>query len=120
MAAGIQVTGGLGEYLSYRVVSPTKYGNYVIPHIVILYPTDWYMSKLLGRPSSIPSAQIRLMLPISLVSAFLNNTPVVVVMIPIVQKWGKNIGTKSLVYESYGMTCEMDFHLLINFNFIFI
>mmetsp|Transcript_26730 Transcript_26730/g.53353 ORF Transcript_26730/g.53353 Transcript_26730/m.53353 type:complete len:1289 (+) Transcript_26730:191-4057(+) len=64
VAAGIQVTGGL----------------------------DWYMSKLLGRPNSIPSAQIRLMLPIALVSAFLNNTPVVVVMIPIVQKWGKNIG----------------------------
>ena len=52
---------------------------------------DWYMGKLLGRPKSIGSAQARLMLPISFVSAFLNNTPVVAVMIPIVQKWGKNI-----------------------------
>lgn len=53
---------------------------------------DWYMSKLLGRPSSAASAQLRLMIPIAIVSAFLNNTPVVAVMIPIVQRWGKNVG----------------------------
>jgi len=53
---------------------------------------DWYMGKLLGRPASTSSAQLRLMLPIGIVSAFLNNTPVVAVMIPIVQKWGKNVG----------------------------
>lgn len=52
---------------------------------------DWYMGKILGRPTSIASAQLRLMVPISFVSAFLNNTPVVAVMIPIVQKWAKNI-----------------------------
>jgi di/tricarboxylate transporter len=53
---------------------------------------DWYMSKLLGRPKTEASAQSRLMIPIAIVSAFLNNTPVVAVMIPIVQKWSKNIG----------------------------
>lgn len=53
---------------------------------------DWYMGRLLGRPKSIATAQIRLMIPIAIVSAFLNNTPVVVVMIPIVQRWGENIG----------------------------
>lgn len=52
---------------------------------------DWYMGKLLGRPNSTASAQMRLMAPISIVSAFLNNTPVVAVMIPIVQRWAKNI-----------------------------
>ena len=52
---------------------------------------DWYMGKLLGRPKSTASAQLRLMVPIGIVSAFLNNTPVVAVMIPIVQRWGKNI-----------------------------
>jgi hypothetical protein len=52
---------------------------------------DWYMGKLLGRPKTTASAQLKLMLPITIVSAFLNNTPVVVVMIPIVQKWAKNI-----------------------------
>lgn len=53
---------------------------------------DWYMGKLLGRPKSAASAQLRLMVPIAFISAFLNNTPVVCVMIPIVQRWGKNVG----------------------------
>ena len=63
MAAGISATGGL----------------------------DWYMSKLLGKPRTIAGAQLRLMVPIALVSGFLNNTPVVAVMIPIVQRWAENI-----------------------------
>jgi len=50
------------------------------------------MGNLLGRPKSTAAAQLRLMLPIAIISAFLNNTPVVAVMIPIVQRWGKNIG----------------------------
>lgn len=52
---------------------------------------DWYMSRLLGKPASPAGAQLRLMAPIAIVSAFLNNTPIVLVMIPIVQKWAKNI-----------------------------
>jgi Na+/H+ antiporter NhaD/arsenite permease-like protein len=52
---------------------------------------DWYMAKLLGHPKSVAAAQLKLMIPIAIVSAFLNNTPVVVVMIPIVQRWAKNI-----------------------------
>ena len=52
---------------------------------------DWYMGKLLGSPSTMASAQLRLMIPITMVSAFLNNTPVVAVMIPIVQKWATTI-----------------------------
>ena len=53
---------------------------------------DWYMSRLLGRPATVAAAQTKLMIPIAIISAFLNNTPVVAVMIPIVQKWSKNIG----------------------------
>ncbi len=47
---------------------------------------DWYMGKLLGTPTTEAGAQLRLMIPISIVSAFINNTPVVVVMIPIVKR----------------------------------
>ena len=53
---------------------------------------DWYMGKLLGRPKTTAGGQLRLMIPISIVSAFLNNTPVVAIMIPIVQRWGTNVG----------------------------
>ena len=52
---------------------------------------DWYMSKALARPRTMVGAQLKLMVPIAVISAFLNNTPVVMVMIPIVQRWGKTI-----------------------------
>lgn len=35
---------------------------------------DWYSGKLLGHPRTIAGAQLRLMLPVAAVSAFLNNT----------------------------------------------
>ena len=53
---------------------------------------DYYMGKLLGSPKSAASAQIRLMVPVAIVSAFLNNTPVVAIMIPILQKWSRKCG----------------------------
>ena len=46
-------------------------------------------SRLLGRPKSIASAQIRLMLPVTGLSAFLNNTPVVAMMVPFVEEWSR-------------------------------
>jgi di/tricarboxylate transporter len=49
------------------------------------------MAKLLGRPKTVAGAQLRMMVPIGFVSAFLNNTPVVIVMTPIVQKWCRNL-----------------------------
>ena len=56
---------------------------------------DYYMSKLLGTPKTVASAQVRLMVPVAFVSAFLNNTPVVAIMIPILQKWSKKCGIAS-------------------------
>lgn len=46
-------------------------------------------SRLLGRPHSLASAQIRLMLPVTGLSAFLNNTPVVAMMVPFVEDWSR-------------------------------
>lgn len=43
--------------------------------------------RLLGRPSSNRAAQIRLMFPVIGISAFMNNTPVVAMFIPVVQDW---------------------------------
>lgn len=44
-------------------------------------------TRLLGRPKSVPGAQARLMLPVMAMSAFLNNTPVVAMLVPAVQQW---------------------------------
>lgn len=43
--------------------------------------------RLFGRPVSTRSAQMRLMAPVVGISAFLNNTPVVAMFIPVVREW---------------------------------
>ncbi len=48
--------------------------------------------RLLGLPRHTTSAQARLMLPVLGVSAFLNNTPVVAMFIPVVNTWCKKTG----------------------------
>lgn len=50
---------------------------------------DHIFGRLLGRPSNTPSAMIRMMIPIAIVSAFMNNTPVVAIMIPIINSWSQ-------------------------------
>lgn len=44
-------------------------------------------SRLLGKPRSIVGAQSRLMLPVMGLSGFLNNTPVVAMLVPVVKEW---------------------------------
>ncbi|CAA0101096.1 Sodium-dependent dicarboxylate transporter SdcS [Halioglobus japonicus] len=44
-------------------------------------------SRLLGKPRSTVGAQTRLMLPVMGLSAFLNNTPVVAMLVPVVEEW---------------------------------
>jgi len=57
---------------------------------------DWYIGKFLGTPKNSTSAQIRLMAPMVCVSAFLSNTPIVAVMIPIVQQWSKRLSSSGV------------------------
>jgi di/tricarboxylate transporter len=44
---------------------------------------------VLGRPDSVRDAQARLVLPVTLGSAFLNNTPVVAMLMPVVTDWAR-------------------------------
>ena len=48
--------------------------------------------RFLGRPRTARDAQIRMMLPVTAFSAFLNNTPVVAMFIPVVNDWCKRAG----------------------------
>ena len=43
------------------------------------------MDKLIGRPQSVAGAQIKILPPIAFGSAFLNNTPLVAMMIPVIR-----------------------------------
>lgn len=63
---------------------------------------------LLGMPKSVLGSQLRLLLPVTTLSAFLNNTPVVAMFIPVVQDWCKKTRispSKLLLPLSYASIC---------------
>lgn len=49
----------------------------------------WLGVRLLGSPTGTTSAQLRTMIPAAALSAFLNNTPVVALMMPIISDWSR-------------------------------
>jgi len=79
---------------------------FVVAHgLTMTGAVDWYVGKLLGNPKTCAGAQLRLVGSVSFLSAFLNNTPIVAVMIPIVMRWAKTIGVSAsqlLIPLSYG------------------
>ncbi|MCL4202446.1 MAG: anion permease [Pirellulaceae bacterium] len=52
---------------------------------------SWMSQQMLGRPRRLGVALARMMLPVTVLSAFLNNTPVVAMFIPIVTEWCRRI-----------------------------
>lgn len=51
--------------------------------------TGWLVQKFLRRPRSTRGAMMRLMAPVSVMSAWLNNTPVVAMFLPAVSDWAR-------------------------------
>lgn len=47
------------------------------------------VDRVLGRPTTLRSAQIRTMLGPGILSAFMNNTPVVALMVPLIRDWAR-------------------------------
>ena len=75
---------------------------------------DLLVRYLLRRPKTIAGAQARLMLPVMMMSPFLNNTPVVATLLPATLRWVKRLRispSKLLLPLSYaailGGTCTM-------------
>ncbi len=50
---------------------------------------SWLAQSLMGKPKSVAAAQLRLMSPTAVLSAFLNNTPVVAMLVPATNEWAK-------------------------------
>lgn len=74
----------------------------------------WFVHNVLGRPGTLSKAQFKIMAPVALLSAFMNNTPVVAMMIPAVKDWARrhNISVSKLMIPlSYaaivGGTCTL-------------
>jgi len=75
---------------------------------------DWIGAKLLGHPRGLTGALVRVILPVSTMSALLNNTPVVAMMIPAISDWAKRMKmspSKLMIPLSYaailGGTCTL-------------
>lgn len=95
--------GALGILMALGAVSPEAalagFGNEAVVTIGVLYvvaaglretgAVTWLSQRLLGRPTHEITAQVRLMLPVAAVSGFLNNTPVVAILIPAVSEWAR-------------------------------
>ena len=74
----------------------------------------WVADRLFGRPKSMRNAMLRMALPTAALSAFLNNTPVVAMLIPAVNDWAKRYRiavSKLMIPLSYaailGGTCTL-------------
>jgi di/tricarboxylate transporter len=50
---------------------------------------SWLSQRMLGRPKTLLGAQARIILPTAMLSAFLNNTPIVAMLIPAITEWAR-------------------------------
>ncbi|MBK5969815.1 MULTISPECIES: SLC13 family permease [Thiorhodovibrio] len=103
IAPDIVTSGVLTLLLVMGILTPTEalagFSNAGMLTVAVLYvvvtgltetgAVGWISQSLLGRPRSDMGAQLRLMLPVAGLSAFLNNTPVVAIFIPAVTDWAK-------------------------------
>ncbi len=117
-----------GILLISGILSPSEalagFSNPGIATIAVLYvvvaglqesgTVAWLSRSLLGRPTTLPVAQTRLLLPAAFLSAFANNSPVVAMFTTAVQNWCKRTGFKPsqlllpLSYASIlGGTCTL-------------
>lgn len=99
----IILLGGLTGLLAVGIVTPAQafagFANPAVITIAALFVVaagiretgglDFLGRRVLGQPRSLASAQLRMMLPVSGISAFLNNTPVVAMMVPLVIDWAR-------------------------------
>jgi hypothetical protein len=52
---------------------------------------EFAVKYLLRTPPNVHQAQLRMMVPVAIMSAFVNNTPIVAMMIPVVEQWCRTI-----------------------------
>ena len=119
---------GLAILLLAGVISPTQalggFANDAVLTVAVLYVVaaglrntgaiDVLIHRVFGHPKSVIGAQLRMMLPVAALSAFVNNTPVVAALLPAVSDWAKRHripSSKLMIPLSYaaifGGTCTL-------------
>src|SRR5262245_51226434 len=95
--------GGLTLLLTARVLTPEEalagFANESVVTVAALFVVAAGVretgaivplaERVLGRPRSLLSAQARAMLPSTAISAFINNTPLVAMLLPVVNDWAR-------------------------------
>ncbi|MBI5440026.1 MAG: SLC13 family permease, partial [Deltaproteobacteria bacterium] len=103
IAADTVLVGGLGLLLLTGVLNPSQalagFANEGMITVGVLFVVATGLSetgafslvvpRILGRTSSVKLAQARMMIPTTLLSAFINNTPLVAMLLPVVLDWCK-------------------------------
>lgn len=128
LAADLVLMGALALLLVLGILEPASalagFGNPGVITIAALYvvaaglketgAVQWIARRLLGHPRSPEGAQLRMVVPTGVLSAFMNNTAVVAMFIPAVQDWSRRLGipaSKLLLPLSYaailGGTCTL-------------
>ena len=109
---------GLAFLVVSGVLDPTAafagFGNTGLITVAVLFVVagglrqtgalGYFLQRALGRPKSATRAQMRLVPPVVIGSAFLNNTPVVAMLVPVVMDWCRSVGirpSKLLIPLSY-------------------
>lgn len=105
VAPDMVLLGGLAVLLVAGVVSPAEalsgFSNEGVATIAALFVVAeglkqtgglaFLGTRVLGRPRSLVGAQLRVMGPVAGFSAFVNNTPVVAMLMPIVIDWARRL-----------------------------
>ncbi len=128
MAVDMVLLGGLTIFLITGILEPQAalagFSNEGMITIAVLYVVvagiretggiTFIATRLLGTPKTLLEAQSRIMVPTTIMSAFLNNTPVVAMLIPAVNEWARKNRlpvSKLLIPLSYaailGGTCSL-------------
>ncbi len=128
LATDVILLAALAALIIGGILSPAEalegFANPGVMTIAVLYvvaaglkntgAVQWIAQRLLGQPADIKSGQLRVMLPTSILSAFMNNTTVVAMFLPAIQEWAKRLdlpASKLLLPLSYaailGGTCTV-------------
>lgn len=98
--------GTLTAAMTFQLATPDAllkgFGNIGVVTVAALFPVAAGMystgaisllsTRLLGQPKTLTAAQIRILPPIGIASAFLNNTPLVAMMIPAIRDLARTTG----------------------------
>jgi di/tricarboxylate transporter len=106
LPAWLVFIGTLTAAMTLKLASPeallTGFSNTGVMTVAALFPVAAGMyatgaisllsQRVIGLPTSVLAAQIRILPPVAVGSAFLNNTPLVAMMIPVVRDLARNTG----------------------------